>query len=120
MAESKHLGPELGVGAGAYQDEATTRRTSWSVWPRSMHVETRLAAMTIRWPSSEAYPWPPTDVPSRIDANWCTAHLAGAQRRDECVSGVGRQHGLSVVCIPKVGSRSSLKALMPSMRSGCT
>ncbi len=78
MAEGKHLCAELGVGAGADQDEVDHEEDEL-VGEAEKHARgTRPAATTIRgparWPGSEVYPWPPSEVPNRTDASWCTAH----------------------------------------------
>jgi hypothetical protein len=80
MAESKHLGAELGVGAGADQDEVDHEEDKL-VGKAEKHARgTRPAAMTIcgRRPvaSSEVYPWQPSEVPNRTDVSWCTAQAS--------------------------------------------
>ena len=44
-----------------------------------MHVERapppRRSPGPARWPNSEVYPWPPSEVPIRTGASWCTAQV---------------------------------------------
>jgi hypothetical protein len=58
MAQRKHLGAELGVGAGA--DESVKKRVSWYARPRSMAGNlarsTRPSAAKTLWPSLAGLP----------------------------------------------------------------
>ena len=78
MAESKHLCAELGEGAGADQDEVDHEEDQL-VDKAEKHAGERARrhddpGSPAGWPSAGVYPWPPSEVPNRTDASWCTAH----------------------------------------------